>query len=148
MKNTKPNRKVRFCEDDQVEQVDIVENDDCDAVWYTRQDLQEIRRQESSEGIKDDPAVDCDNVSCFKFDQQRQKEFVSAVLKQQLEHKQMGMYDPKGLFQLSKAFSKKSRQEALKVARNQEKEVKVYLSEKERTLDILDDALELLAADL
>lgn len=138
--SSKMSRKVSFSEQKQIKEVDTVETDERNTVWYTRQDLQEIRRDET---VTKDAGL-CDALF-HKFDQQRQKEFISALLRTQMEHRQMGVNDPKGLFQLSKAYSKKSKQEALKTARAHEKEVKSYLEQKQNTLSIIDDALDLLA---
>lgn len=134
----KNNRKVRFNEEKQVKEFDIVENDDCDAVWYSSRDLQMIRS-------KDDelPSSDCSAIF-HKFDHQRQKEFIEALLRQQTEQQKLGMIDPKGLFQLSKAFSKKSKERALQSARAHEKEVKDFAEVKRKTIAVIDDALELL----
>jgi hypothetical protein len=134
-------RKVSFNDRKQIKEVGTVENDERNSVWYTRQDLQEIRR----DGTATKDAELCDAVF-HTFDQQRQKQFITALLKTQTEHREMGMSDPKGLFQLSKAYSKKSKQEALKSARAQELEVKDYQEQHRRTLSAIDDCLELLGA--
>lgn len=66
---------------------------------------------------------------------------------QQMEHQKMGMKDPRGLFQLSKALSKRSKELALKSAKAHEKEVQQdYLALNRKTMSIIDDALELLEA--
>jgi hypothetical protein len=67
-----------------------------------------------------------------------------ALLQQQNEHQQLGMQDPKGLFQFSRACSKKARQQALQQAREHEKEVQ-KLHQSTSTLDsVVGVCLELL----
>ncbi len=136
----KTKRTVRFSEEQQVQEYEIVDNDDRDSVWYSRRDLQAIRRQDEEVPS----SSDCSAAVFHKFDQERQKEFIAALLRQQTEHQKMGMNDPKGLFQLSKAFSKKSKELALKSAQAHEKEVKDFMAVKRKTIAIIDDALDLL----
>jgi hypothetical protein len=68
--------------------------------------------------------------------------FVESLLAQQYENQQMGINDPKGLFQLSRAGSKYSRKRALKIANEQAEEAKKI--SKEETIDILGSVLALL----
>ena len=141
-KNT---RKVRFDEEEQIVEVDIVENDERDSVWYSPRDLQALRRGQQEQD--DLPSNDCSTLFHTFADPQRQKEFVALILLQQMEHQRMGMKDPRGLFQLSKAFSKRSKELALKAAQAHEKEVQQdYISLNRKTMAIIDDALELLEA--
>ena len=137
-------RKVSFNDCKQVTEVETVSNDERNTVWYTRQDLEEIRHAcQNNTASERNAEVDCDAVF-HTFDQQRQKELTAAILKQQLEHRQLGMSDPKGLFQLSKAFSKKAKLDALKAGRAQANEVMTYREQQQQTINIIDDALELL----
>jgi hypothetical protein len=68
--------------------------------------------------------------------------FVNSLLAQQDENQNMGINDPKGLFQLSRAGSKYSRQRAMKTANEQAKEA-TRIS-KENTVRILDTVFDLL----
>lgn len=138
-------RKVRFSEEERIVEVDIVDNDERDSVWYSARDLQALR---GSQQEQDDlPSNDCSTLFHTFAAPQRQKEFVTLFLLQQLEHQRMGMNDPRGLFQLSKAFSKRSKELALKAAQAHEKEVQQdNLSLNRKTMAIIDDALELLGA--
>lgn len=141
-KNT---RKVRFNEERQIIEVDIVENDERDSVWYSPRDLQTLRRSQQEQD--DLPSNDCSTLFHTFVDAKRQKEFVTMLLLHQLEHQKMGLTDPKGLFQVSKALSKRSKELALKAAQAHEKEVqKDNLSLNQKTMAIIDDALELLEA--
>lgn len=111
-----------------------------EALWYTSTDLSEIRKQEQDQ--KCDKSVVGSNV----LNQNTRTKFIRALLEQQTEHKEMGMVDAKGLFQLSRASSKISRQFALQVGRAQENEVKQFsnTSEKENLLSIIQGALDIL----
>ena len=55
--------------------------------------------------------------------------FVESLLAQQDENEKMGIDDPKGLFQLSRAGSKYSRQRAMKTANEQAEEAKKICKE-------------------
>jgi hypothetical protein len=68
--------------------------------------------------------------------------FVESLLTQQYENQKMGINDPKGLFQLSRAGSKYSRQRAIKAANEQAEEAKKISIEE--TIGILANALDLL----
>ncbi len=65
------------------------------------------------------------------------------LLQQQLERKKLGIEDAKGLYQLSRACSKQSRQRALQEGRRREKEVQ-QLPE-EQSLGVIDNLLDVLA---
>jgi hypothetical protein len=68
--------------------------------------------------------------------------FVNSLLAQQYENQQMGVYDPKGLFQLSLAGSKYSKKRAMKTANEQAEEAKEIF--REETIGILDCVLAML----
>jgi hypothetical protein len=53
-----------------------------------------------------------------------QRDFVHGLLATQSEHQQLGIQDPRGLFQFSKACSKTSRQRAIEEARRLERQTK------------------------
>jgi hypothetical protein len=138
------NRQVRFCETEQVKVVETVDNnDETSSVWYTRHDLANARSEDCSckkqrrhlDKAEETPLM-CICQLISDADRQRQRDFVMALLQQQVEHKQLGLQDPKGLFQLSRACTKKSRQQALQQGRQHEKEV---LEE-----SAIDDALDVL----
>ena len=63
---------------------------------------------------------------------------MNSVLERQSEHRRMGVYDPKGLFQLSKVQSKTSRQTA-----RLEAEL-TALESREMVLEALDEVLDIL----
>jgi len=85
-----------------------------------------------------------------QWDNEFQKTYVTAVLNRQCEHREkLGAPDPKGLFQLAKSFSKRSRQKALKNGKAHEKEVRDMLEEaKETTVQIVTDVLDIIDCDL
>jgi hypothetical protein len=137
-------RRVRFNDLEQVQEIDTsfaMEEHQKDVLWYSRQDLQALR----DDRTKDSGCSDCSSLFAA-FGERRQKEFINELLRQQKEHRLMGLCDPKGLFQLSRTYSKKSKQDAVNNARNQAQEVQEYLCtpSREKTLLILDDALGLL----
>ena len=137
-------RRVRFNDQEQVQEIDTsfaMEQHQKDVLWYSPQDLQAFRESRTN----DPGRCDCSSLSAA-FGDQRQKEFTDELLRQQNEHRLMGVCDPKGLFQLSRTYSKKSKQDAVNIARSQAQEVQEYLCtpSREKTLRILDDALELL----
>jgi hypothetical protein len=68
--------------------------------------------------------------------------FVKSLLAQQRENQKMGIYDPKGLFQLSRAGSKYSRQRAMKTAHGEQAAEAKKIS-KERAIGILHGVLDL-----
>jgi hypothetical protein len=68
--------------------------------------------------------------------------FVESLLAQQYENVMMGIDDPKGLFQLSRAGSKYSRQRAMATGSKQAEDAKKIC--KEDTLEIVDTVLDLL----
>jgi hypothetical protein len=142
-------RRVHFSETDQIKIVNTVKSEEKSSVWYTEKDLAVIHPQCSSTAVDDEIKAlnGCEEASLpviSAADQQRQKDFVMDLLQQQNEHKQLGMQDPKGLFQFSRACSKKARQQALQQAREHEKEVQ-KLHQSTSTFDMLiGDCLELL----
>jgi hypothetical protein len=143
-------RRVSFSETDQIKIFNTVESEEKSSVWYTKKDLAAIRWQCSCTVVDDETkALDnaCEEASLPVISatyRRRQKEFVIALLQQQNEQKQLGMQDPKGLFQFSRACSKKARQQALQKAREHEKEVQ-KLHQSTPTLDaIVGDCLKLL----
>jgi hypothetical protein len=142
----RPERRVSFSETDHIKIVNTVESEEKSSVWYTKRDLAAIRSQCCCTTV-DDETNACEEASLpviSAADRQRPKKFVVALLQQQNELKQLGMQDPKGLFQLSRACSKKARQQALQQAREHEKEVQ-KLHQSTPTLDaIVGDSLKLL----
>lgn len=141
-------RRVQFCEtENKVMEVETVETEEKASVWYTKKDLASIRSQCTCASDNDNdessssPSSRLLKQSSFaqafttELDRQLQKEFVMALLQQQLEHKKLGVNDPKGLFQFSKACSKTSRQQALKQAQVHEQEVK-ELNQRERASQV------------
>ena len=119
----KMTHKVSFNEEKQVEGDETAGNDDRTTIGYVSQD---------SEGV--DIEV-CDPMN-HKSDQERHKEFIAGLSKQQMEHHQMGVESSKGrLFYLSKACSTKAKGDALKTTRAQ------------YTISIIDSALELLFSE-
>jgi hypothetical protein len=121
-------RSVRFCETkNQVKVVETVETEEKASVWYTEKDLASfIYASDNDPSSSSSPMLEqSSSAQAFatELDRQLQKEFVVALLQQQLEHKKLGVNDPRGLFQFSRACSKKSRQQALKLARAHEQEV-------------------------
>jgi hypothetical protein len=121
-------RRVQFCETkNQVKVVETVETEEKASVWYTEKDLASFTYAFDNEPSSSSSRLLKQSSSAQAFttelDRQLQKEFVVALLQQQLEHKKLGVNDPKGLFQFSRACSKKSRQQALEQARAHEQEV-------------------------
>ena len=143
---TRTNRTVRFSDYEQVQEVDsFIEAGQKDALWYSRQDLLDLRQHQ---GQDPDGCDDCESFfsTCGE---QVQKNFVAELLRQQNEHRLLGMMDPKGLFQLSRSHSKKARINALKTAKSREQQVQIYLATtKAQLLCVLDDALDLLEESL
>jgi hypothetical protein len=142
-------RRVSFSETDQVKIVNTVESEEKSSVWYTKKDLAAIRSQCSCTAVDDETkALDnaCEEASLpvISAADRRQKGFVVALLQQQNEHKQLGMQDPKGLFQFSRACSKKARQQALQQAREHEKEVQKLHQSTSTLHALVGDCLELL----
>jgi hypothetical protein len=70
-------------------------------------------------------------------------QFVESLLAQQYENEKMGIDDPKGLFQLSRAGSKYSRQRAMKSANKQAEEAK-KIGKENTTIGLVDSVLDLL----
>jgi hypothetical protein len=139
-------KKVQFSQDEQVRLiVDTFTQEDKPALWYTRTDLKEIRGQSSCSCIPVDDENTKEAARKRMVERRRQREFVVSLLSQQHEHKLMGVEDPKGLFQFSRACSKLSRKRALQVGRDQEKEIKLFEERRQETLSVVDDAFELLA---
>jgi hypothetical protein len=144
-------RQVRFCETEQIKMVETVENDEKSSVWYTRQDLANTRSEDCSckqqqrplDKAKDAPMM-CICQLSSGGDRHRHRDFVMGLLQQQIENKQLGLKDPKGLFQLSRACSKKSRQRALQQGRKHEKEVQQELTPEQTTIQDIDDVLKVL----
>jgi hypothetical protein len=147
------NRQVRFCETEQVRVVETVDNDEKSSVWYTRHDLANTRSEHCSckkqrrhllDKAKETPLM-CICQLSSGADRQRQRDFVMALLQQQVRHKQLGLQDPKGLFQLSRACTKKSRQRALQQGRQHEKEVLEELTlDQQKFIQAIDHALDVL----
>jgi hypothetical protein len=146
------NRQVRFCETEQVKVVETVDNDEKSSVWYTRHDLANTRSEDCSckkQQRRLDKAKETPLMSICQLiigtDRQRQRDFVMELLQQQVKHKQLGLQDPKGLFQLSRACTKKSRQRALQQGRQHEKEVLEELTlDQQKFIQAIDHALDVL----
>jgi hypothetical protein len=127
--------------------------------WYTRNELALLRSCTDRCADDDDSPVSDDEPSQsslsiesqahvhalvdFRFDERRsstvrsssadkRREFIETLLAQQWEHKQMGISDPKGLYQLSKACSKQSRLLAIRQAKEDAQQVKLEQQEKNR----------------
>lgn len=132
---THQRRSVRFSDRNEVTVVEAAEATAAD-LWYTEMDLEELKRGSCFNHDTEHSAFlspySCDTV------RRNRKEFVNALLQQQTETKMLGFEDPKGLYQFSKACSKKSRQRALREGRSMEEEVK----------EVIRDALDLLGAGL
>lgn len=138
-------RRVQFCEtQNQVEVVETVENEEKASMWYTEKDLDSFTYASDNESSSSSSPLleqrSSEQAFTTELDRQLQKEFVMALLQQQLEHKKLGVNDPKRLFQFSRACSKKSRQQALKQARAHEQEVE-ELNRRERGMQVLDSVL-------
>ena len=142
-----------------VEFVALSKEDAKQVLWYTQKDLKDILRTKHLEESPPAPpssSLDCSFSSfekcaaqCSMEERQRRRhhnEFVTGLLRQQDEHRSLGIKDPIGLFQYSRACSKRSRQRALADGRNHAKHVKSFQERRQRTLDILDAALDLLSA--
>ena len=142
---TRIKRSVRFSDNEQVQEVDSFIDADQGALWYSRQDLLDLRLHQGQ-----DPDCRDDCTSFFSpCGEQGQRNFVSELLRQQNEHRLLGLIDPKGLFQFSRSHSKKARQQALKTAKSREQQVQKYLATtKAQLLNLLDDALDLLEEPL
>jgi hypothetical protein len=130
-----PKRRVRFCETKNQVKV-VAETVETEEIAYIRSQFTCASHNESSSPssplLKQSSSA---QALPTELDRQLQKEFVMALLRQQSEHKKLGVNDPKGLFQFSKACSKKSRQQALKQARAREQEVnELNQSEQFRTV--------------
>lgn len=145
----KRDRRVSFSDMEHIQNIERVteaddagaENDTKNALWYSCQDLKVLRESQEK---------DSEACSAFfePFGKQRQREFIAEILRQQNEHRLMGMVDPKGLFQVSKTFSKKSTQDARKSAKAHEQEVREYWEARNAfTMGILDEALDLLSSE-
>lgn len=67
----------------------------------------------------------------------KRREFIETLLAQQWEHKQMGISDPKGLYQLSKACSKQSRLLAIRQAKEDAQQVKQGQQQHNRSVQYL-----------
>jgi hypothetical protein len=67
-----------------------------------------------------------------------QRDFVHGLLATQSEHQQLGIQDPRGLYQFSKACSKTSRQRAVEEARRLERQTRGDL------IDSINDVLNML----
>ena len=81
---------------------------DSNAFWYSRRDFESFRQK---------------NLYWCNQRDQRNRKHVRGILSQQMEHKDLGIDDPKGLKQLSMACSKPSRQRAREQALLNSKEV-------------------------
>ena len=127
----KNQQRVSFASSEQVIAIEPINNEEDKALlWYSKQDLKKVRSGEEK---------------ASKVDGQRRRDFVIALLGQQSEHNTLGIQDPKGLYQFSRACSKTSRQKALKDAREHEQEVKVL--SREATIEAIDSVLDILALD-
>lgn len=82
---------------------------------------------------------------CTNDGRQSHRNFVLSLLAQQWEHQQLGIHDPKGLFQYSKTCTKSSRQRALEKGKENAKEVERIM--KENLESVIDSALDLLQYD-
>jgi hypothetical protein len=115
--------------------------------WYTRNELARLRScsnrfaddddlpvsddepSQSSSSIEPQPHVEASadfrfHVSGSSSSADKRREFIETLLAQQWEHKQMGISDPKGLYQLSKACTKQSRLLAIRQAKEAAQQVK------------------------
>lgn len=73
---------------------------------------------------------------------QAQRCFIQCFLKQQDEHRQLGIKDPRGLYQFSKAMSKNSKCRALENGKSVEKECAISKEELVHAIDYVLDLLE------
>ena len=76
---------------------------------------------------------------------QQRRAFVIGLLEQQYEHQRLGMKDPKGLYQFSRAASKQSRLRAIRIAEEDARQAKEISNEE--ALDIIDNVLNLIEED-
>jgi hypothetical protein len=72
------------------------------------------------------------------------KDFVHSFLAQQYEHQQLGIHDPRGLYQFSKACSKHSRKRALLQAQDNARE---SFCTKDALVDSIDQVLGMLSTE-
>ena len=72
--------------------------------------------------------------------------FVMGLLQQQMEHERLGLKDPKGLFQFSKAASKQSRLRAIQIAKEDEREAQKIISQ-EHVTETIDAVLNLILSE-
>ena len=106
-------------------------------LWYTKADIDNDQTSQSHE--------ENDEHDLRRNRKNDVRQFVLNLLKQQQEHKSLGIVDAKGLFQFSKACSKNARQRALKAGKQHAVEVEMSWEERRQdTLNTLDDALALL----
>lgn len=82
--------------------------------------------------------------SCYHdeqaFSAEKRRAFVRSILEQQDEQKRIGLYDPRGLSQMSKACSKISKQRARQSAEDNARQL-------QETIDCIDEVLEILSVD-
>ena len=126
-------QRVTFSNTEQINVVDTIDQEEKSSLWYTKQDL----AASQSESCVCSASVEC--LCQVGSDNEGRRQFVKGLLQQQLEHKRLGVYDPKGLFQFSRACTKHSRKRAQQLAKTHEQEVR-RLS-RENTLEIIDDVL-------
>ena len=95
--STMTKRSVRF--DREVLTAGLIESfpDQQTTLWYSQSDFKRFRKENPNNFIEPNPC--------------RQR-LVKSILKQQWEHQKLGMSDPKGLQQLSRACSKDARERA------------------------------------
>ena len=95
---TKPS--VRF---DKVSTIELIESfhDQKTELWYSQSDMQRFRKETRDNFVQPNPC---------------RRRLVKSILSQQREHQELGMSDPKGLQQLSRACSKDARERARALA--------------------------------
>jgi len=151
-------RRVRFSEAQNIRLIRADFSIDRGCIWYTKKELAsgicQVCGGSSTANLPQQTPCVCDKEEdesdLPQWDNEFQKTYVTAVLNRQCEHREkLGAPDPKGLFQLAKSFSKRSRQKALKNGKAHEKEVRDMLEEaKETTVQIVTDVLDIIDCDL
>jgi hypothetical protein len=153
---TRWQQRVKFSEVHKIAVVDTIDDADKPAIWYTKKDLSELR-QSLGQCSCDDCSLSSSESACCTCtplpsstpststeERKLRKDFIASLLRQQCEHQRLGLADPKGLFQFSRACTKKSRQDAIKKAKEHEKEVKSFMEQRKLLLGVIDEAMDVL----
>jgi hypothetical protein len=131
MTNNNRQRRVHFEETLSVDVAEVEWDEEQEKRWYTSKDIAILRASYQKEQFFEErPTV---------------KDFVHSFLAQQNEHQHLGIDDPRGLFQFSKACSKHSRKQALLQAQDNARES--FCTKEDPLVDSIDQILGMLSTE-